>query len=370
MAGWLAATCAGRWWGSGGVRHGLRVGREWLDGVAASTPAAAAVVMAIRISGPRGLDDMGFSSLWVGRDGPLSPSAPMSRCDATVFGAHLEKTRFPARVFRWLFIFFRRVLYGQRSGGPLDREYAGGSASPVISPPLSSLVGRQRELGELDALLRRTRMLTLTGTGGSGKTRLSLALAEVSRGRFRHGAWWVDLSNVTSDEFIAGAVASALDIAQSPGRDTAAGIARHLQTRAALLIFDNCEQVVRGCAGLLQLLLTACPDVSVIATSREVLGVSGEVVFPVAGLRLPARDDDTTAEAVELFIERARAMTPGFTVAPANREAVVRLCRQLDGLPLAIELAAARAGILGVAEIARPAEYRTWHPAASQPRGT
>ncbi|MGD0560611.1 MAG: tetratricopeptide repeat protein [Streptosporangiaceae bacterium] len=234
----------------------------------------------------------------------------------------------------------------------MDREYTGGSGVPGNFPStLTSLVGRQRELGELDALLRRTRMLTLTGTGGSGKTRLSLALAEVSRGRFRYGAWWVDLSNVTSDEFIAGTVASALDIAQSPGRDTAAGIARHLQTRAALLIFDNCEQVVRGCAGFLQLLLATCPDVSVIATSREVLGVSGEVVFPVAGLRLPARDDDTTAEAVELFIERARAMTPGFTVAPANREAVVRLCRQLDGLPLAIELAAARAGILGVAEI-------------------
>jgi len=236
----------------------------------------------------------------------------------------------------------------------LDREHTGGSGVPGNFPStLTNLVGRQRELRELDALLRRTRMLTLTGTGGSGKTRLSLALAEVSRGRFRHGAWWVDLSNVTSGEFIAGAVASALDIAQSPGRDTAAGIVRHLQTRAALLIFDNCEQVAGGCAGLLQLLLTACPDVNVIATSREVLGVPGEVVFPVAGLRVPARDDDTTADAVELFIERARAMTPGFTVGAANRKAVVRLCRQLDGLPLAIELAAARAGILGVAEISR-----------------
>lgn len=234
----------------------------------------------------------------------------------------------------------------------MDREHTGGSGAPGNFPiALTSLVGRRRELEELATLLRRTRMLTLTGTGGSGKTRLSLVLAEVSRDRFRHGAWWVDLSNVTSDEFVAGAVASALDIAQSPGGDNAAGIARHLQSRAALLILDNCEQVVRGCARLLQLLLTSCPDMSAIATSREVLGVPGELVFPVGGLRLPARDDDTSAEAVELFIERARAMTPGFTVSPANTEAVVRLCRQLDGLPLAIELAAARAGILGVAEI-------------------
>jgi predicted ATPase/DNA-binding CsgD family transcriptional regulator len=217
---------------------------------------------------------------------------------------------------------------------------------------LTSLIGRQRELGELDALLRRARLVTLTGTGGSGKTRLALALANLSRVRFPDGAWWVDLSNVTNAELIAGTVALALEIEQAPGRDTAATIVRFLKPRTALVVIDNCEQVAADCAGFLQFLLTSCADVSVIATSREVLGVAGERVFPVPGLRLPANEDDAT-EAVELFVERARALTPGFTVGPANAAAVIRLCRQLDGLPLAIELAAARAGALGALEISR-----------------
>jgi predicted ATPase/DNA-binding CsgD family transcriptional regulator len=217
---------------------------------------------------------------------------------------------------------------------------------------LTSLVGRQRELAELEGLLRRARLVTLTGTGGSGKTRLALALANLSRVRFPDGAWWVDLSNVTNAELIAGTVALALDIEQAPGRDTAATIVRFLKPRTALLVIDNCEQVAADCAGFLQFLLTSCAGVSVIATSREVLGVPGERVFPVPGLRLPANEDDAT-EAVELFVERARAMTPGFTVGPANAAAVIRLCHQLDGLPLAIELAAARAGALGALEISR-----------------
>jgi predicted ATPase/DNA-binding CsgD family transcriptional regulator len=220
---------------------------------------------------------------------------------------------------------------------------------PVV---LTSLVGRQRELQTLAVLLRGTRLLTLAGTGGSGKTRLCLALASACRGDFRDGAWWIDLASVTSHDLIAGTVAAALAIPQSPGQDTTATVLRHLRSRTALLVFDNCEQVVAESAELIERLLHSCPDVAVVATSREVLGVPGEQVFQVDGLGLPAHDDDD-AEAVELFAERARAITPGFTVGPGDRVAVARLCRQLDGLPLAIELAAARAGILGVAEIAR-----------------
>jgi predicted ATPase/DNA-binding CsgD family transcriptional regulator len=231
----------------------------------------------------------------------------------------------------------------------------GGASAPEVGNlpvALTSLVGRQRELQKLDTLLRGSRLVTLAGTGGSGKTRLGLALAESSRAKFRHGAWWVDLASVTGRGLIAGTVASALGISQSPGQDTAATVARHLRPQAALLVFDNCEQVAADCAELIERLLRSCPDLTVVATSREVLGIPGERVFRVDGLRLPAHDDDA-AEAVELFTERARAMTPDFSISPADRPAVARLCRQLDGLPLAIELAAARVGILGAAESAR-----------------
>ncbi len=243
--------------------------------------------------------------------------------------------------------------YDVFSDGARDVSAPGTGSLPVA---LSSLIGRQRELRELQALLGSTRLLTLTGTGGSGKTRLSLALARACGDRFGDGAWWVDLASVTGRELlaeaVAEAVAAALGVARVPGQDTAASVARHLRARAALLVFDNCEQVVADCAGLIERLLRSCPDLTVVATSRELLRVPGELAFRVDGLGLPDRDDDADADAVELFIQRARATSPGFSAGPANRAAIARLVRQLDGLPLAIELAAARAGVLGVAEIA------------------
>jgi predicted ATPase/DNA-binding CsgD family transcriptional regulator len=231
--------------------------------------------------------------------------------------------------------------------GAVMREAAG--SLPVT---LTSLVGRQRELAELAAMLPASRLVTLAGTGGSGKTRLSIALASAQRHRFSHGAWWVDLAGVTGREQLPGTVAAALGVPQTPGQDTTAAVVRHLRSRTALLVLDNCEQVVAGCAELVERLLTACAGVTVVATSRELLGVPGERVFRVDGLGLPAADEDA-ADAVQLFTERAGAITPGYTLDPVGRTAVARLCRQLDGLPLAIELAAARAGILGAAEIAR-----------------
>ena len=233
----------------------------------------------------------------------------------------------------------------------MEPEGASAPAAGSLPVALSSLVGRQRELRELETVLGSTRLLTLTGTGGSGKTRLGLALAHACRPRFEHGAWWVDLASVTGRELLAGTVAAALGITEVPGQDMAAAVARHLRTRDALLVFDNCEQVISECAGLVERLLRACPGLTVVATSREGLRVPGELMFQVGGLGLPVSDDDD-ADAVELFTQRARAMSPGFSADLGTRAAIARLVRQLDGLPLAIELAAARAGILGVAEIA------------------
>ncbi len=217
---------------------------------------------------------------------------------------------------------------------------------------LTSLVGRERELRDLAAMLLTTRLLTLVGTGGSGKTRLGIALASSARYRFSDGAWWVDLAGVTGHGQLPGTVAAALGVLQAPGQDTTTSVVRHLRSRTTLMVLDNCEQVVAGCAEVVERLLTSCPGLTVVATSREMLGVPGERAFRVDGLGLPARDEDG-AEAVQLFVERARAITPGYAVGPADRAAVARLCRKLDGLPLAIELAAAQAGILGAVEIAR-----------------
>jgi len=234
----------------------------------------------------------------------------------------------------------------------VDTDGAMTEAAGSLPVMLTSLVGRERELGELSAMLLTTRLLTLVGTGGSGKTRLSVALAMATRHRFSGGAWWVDLSGVTGPDQLPGTVAAALGVPQAPGQDPAAIVVRHLRSRTTLLVLDNCEQVVAGAARVAERLLTSCPGLTVVATSREMLGVPGERAFRVDGLGLPAADEDA-ADAVQLFIERARAITPGYAVEPADRTAVARLCRQLDGLPLAIELAAAQAGILGAAEIAR-----------------
>jgi predicted ATPase/DNA-binding CsgD family transcriptional regulator len=226
-------------------------------------------------------------------------------------------------------------------------------AAGSLPATLTSLVGRERELRDLAAMLLTTRLLTLVGTGGSGKTRLSIALASAARSEFPDGAWWVDLAGVTGHDQLPGTVAAALGILQAPGQDTMVTVARHLRSRTTLMVLDNCEQVVAGCAEVAERLLIACPGLTIVATSREMLGVPGEHVFLVSGLGLPAQDSEDAAEAVQLFVERARAITPGYSVGPADRAAVARLCRKLDGLPLAIELAAARAGILGAAEIAR-----------------
>jgi len=216
--------------------------------------------------------------------------------------------------------------------------------------PLTGLVGRAQELAALASLLRATRLLTLVGTGGCGKTRLALALAQASAPQFADGAWWVDLASVSEAAQVADTAAAALGVKQSPGEDTAVTMGRHLRRQSALIVLDNCEQVVEGCAAFIARLLQACRGLRIVATSREVVGVPGENVFRVPGLRLPARGGD--GDAVDLFLQRARATRPGLSAGAVEKAAIARVCRQLDGLPLAIELAAARVSVLGVTEIA------------------
>ena len=203
---------------------------------------------------------------------------------------------------------------------------------------LTRLVGRERELQELQAVLATTRLLTLVGVGGAGKSRLALALAGSLDVTSRHA----ELGAVHDLELLPQAVAVALGLGEVPPGDLPSVAARRLQ-RPELLVLDNCEHVAGACAALASRLLAACPALTIVATSRHVLGLAGERVMRVPGLQPP--------EAAALFLERARFAAPSFDPAPATLHGVEQLCRRLDGLPLAIELAAARVRLLPVHEI-------------------
>jgi predicted ATPase/DNA-binding NarL/FixJ family response regulator len=224
----------------------------------------------------------------------------------------------------------------------------------------NSFVGRERDLAELARLLDAVRALTLCGPGGIGKTRLALRLACDTVPGFPDGAWLVELADAEDPSLVLRRVATALGVREEPDRPLAETLTVALRPRAMLLILDTCEHVVDACAALVQQLLAGCPGLRVIATSREPLRVRGETVWRVPPLELPAATDarelsaDEVAahEAIRLFADRASAVRPGFALDAGNAAAVARLCRTLDGMPLAIELAAARVGALSVEQIA------------------
>lgn len=213
----------------------------------------------------------------------------------------------------------------------------------TLPDPLSSFVGREAELREIARLLDGTRLLSLTGAGGSGKTRLAIETARRARARFADGVWWVELAAVEDPALLATAVLTALGERAQAGRTVVAQLIATLADRELLLVFDNCEHLVADCAQLATTLLRALPRLRVLATSREALNIPGEVVWLVPTL--------PNAEAVRLFENRGRAASPGFRMTDENAGAVAEICRRLDGLPLAIELAAARVTALTPAQI-------------------
>ena len=214
-----------------------------------------------------------------------------------------------------------------------------------VPPPATSFVGREREVAALAELLATARLVTLTGAGGSGKTRLAMEIACAVCTRFADGASWIELAPFADSKLVAAHVAAALGIG-GIGRSPSDALRDALRESDLLIVLDNCEHVIDGAASTVEMLLRECPGVRLLATSREALGIPGEQAWLVPVLSLPGRASVEAAmesEAVRLFVDRARAANGSFTLTASNVDAVVRLCRRLDGLPLAIELAAARA---------------------------
>lgn len=250
---------------------------------------------------------------------------------------------------------------------PLVASARGSTASDAgggvrgIPVQLTTLVGREREIAAVRALLSRTRLLTLTGAGGSGKTRLAAeVVAREAQAGLQHGVW-VELATIHDASLIGDAVLTAIGVTErSSTLPPAEQLVHAIGDRSMLLVLDNCEHLVDACAALADALLRDCAVLRVLATSRAVLGVSGETAWLVPPLSLPEPDDGAPemSESVQLFIERARAVKTSFVLTDENRASVIQICRQLDGLPLALELAAARLRALTAKQIAERLDDR------------
>ena len=229
---------------------------------------------------------------------------------------------------------------------------------------VTSFVGREKEIAEVNALLEATRLLTLAGSGGAGKSRLSLQVAADRLDRYFDGVWLVELAPLTDPALVPQAVAEVFGVQEQAGKTIQQSLSEWLKPKRLLLILDNCEHLISACAILAAELLRSCPQVQILASSREPLNVAGEQTYRVPSLSLPDPHQAQTAlsltrsEAGRLFIERAQAAQAAFAVSDANALALAQVCRTLDGIPLAIELAAARVRALSVEEINRRLDNR------------
>ena len=232
-----------------------------------------------------------------------------------------------------------------------------------VSPPsnlplqLSSFVGQEKELAEVRRLLQDTRLLTLSGPGGCGKTRLAVVAASDLLQEFEDGVRMVELAPLSDPSFVPQAIASVLGAREQPDVSLTETLSNHLRNKNMLLVLDNCEHLIEACAELVETLLRFCPRLRVLATSREALAIPGEAAWPVPSLtlpdlrRIPDIESLSRYESARLFLERITSVNPAFAFEEQDAMAVARVCYRLDGIPLAIELAAARTRVLSVEEI-------------------
>jgi len=234
-------------------------------------------------------------------------------------------------------------------------EHENGRNASNLPASLTSFIGRERELVEIKRLLPAKRLLTIVGAGGIGKTRLALQVAQEVVDAYRDGVWLAELGSIRDPALVAAAVAQTLRVQERTGTPVDESLCAFLKPREILLILDNCEHLLEACARLAELLLRGANNITFIATSREPLGITGEQTYPLHPLSLPEQGSTVEAmvrsEAVQLFVERVQCQLPDFQLSAGRADAVAGICIHLDGIPLALELAAARARSLSVAEI-------------------
>jgi len=243
--------------------------------------------------------------------------------------------------------------------GLLAYEKRSESPKTNLPMPLTSFIGREREIEEVKHLLSSTRLLTLTGSGGIGKTRLAIQAAHELSQSCRDGVWWVELASLAEGGLVLQAVAQALGVREPSGRPLMESLIGFLREKQLLLVLDNCEHLISACAQLASDLLSRSAGLRILTTSRETLGITGEITLQVPALSFPVLANLSQLqnlqdfESIELFVERAASIQPELSLTPENVFAVTQICQRLDGIPLALELAAARIKVLPLEEIAR-----------------
>ncbi len=245
------------------------------------------------------------------------------------------------------------------------------ATSGKLPTPLSTFIGREHELAEVRHLLETNRLVTVTGPGGAGKTRLALEVANELGGEYEDGVWLIELAPLSDEALVTQTIAARLQVREQTGQPVIDTLSNHLSTSQALLVLDNCEHLIRACAQFADAILRRCPDLRILVTSREMLGVAGESVWVIPSLSLPERQPEKSrtgadsalaayqqSEAVRLFVDRAASAAQDFALTTENGAWVAEICRRLDGMPLAIELAAARVRTLSVQQIAQRLDDR------------